>query len=210
MGVIHLTLFIGAVLALCVLPGPNMMYIVGRSMTHGRTAGAISVLGIVTAALIHTLVVALGLSVLLTAAPAAYTIIRISGACYLIYLGLEAILVARGLGEVPATAAQGRPPVSLRRFYVQGFTTGLLNPKTTLFFAALLPQFVDSASRRLFMPYLLLGSLVALIGGLCDFSIAMLSAMLARLTRANQRRDAWVKRLCGGLYVGLGLNLLRE
>jgi threonine/homoserine/homoserine lactone efflux protein len=60
------------------------------------------------------------------------------------------------------------------------------------------------------MPYMLLGSLVAVIGVLCDLSIAMLSAMLARRMRANQRRDAWTKRLCGGLYVGLGLNLLRE
>jgi threonine/homoserine/homoserine lactone efflux protein len=185
-----------------------MMYIVGRSMTHGRKAGAISVLGIATAALIHTLVVALGLSVLLSAVPTAYTVIRIAGACYLIYLGIEAI--AQRHQGVPGVAAQGQRSVLLRRFYVQGFTTGLLNPKTTLFFAALLPQFVDSASRHLFMPYMLLGSLVAAIGVLCDFSIAMLSAMLARRVRVNQRRDAWTKRLCGGLYVGLGLNLLRE
>jgi threonine/homoserine/homoserine lactone efflux protein len=111
---------------------------------------------------------------------------------------------------LPRAAAHGQPSVSPRRFYVQGFTTGLLNPKTTLFFAALLPQFVDPASRHLFMPYLLLGSIVALIGALCDFLIAMLSAMLARRMRVNQRRDAWTKRLCGGLYVSLGLNLLRE
>jgi threonine/homoserine/homoserine lactone efflux protein len=209
MGVIHVTVFIGAILALSALPGPDMMYFVGRSMTYGRKAGAISVLGSTSAMLVHTLVVAMGLSALLSAVPAAYTIIRIAGAGYLIYLGIETILAARLLGEVPA-ARQGQLPVSLRRFYVQGFTTGLLNPKTTLFFAALLPQFVDSASRHLVMPYLLLGAMVALIGGLCDVSIAMLSAMLARRMLTNPRRDAWTKRLCGGLYVGLGLNLLRE
>jgi threonine/homoserine/homoserine lactone efflux protein len=210
MGVIHVTLFMGAVLGLCVLPGPDMMYLVGRSMTHGRKAGAISALGIASAALIHTLVVACGLSVLLSAVPTAYTVIRIAGACYLIYLGIEAIVAAHRSPDVPGAAAQGQPSASPRRFYVQGFTTGLLNPKTTLFFAALLPQFVDPASRHLFMPYMLLGSLVAVIGVVCDFSIATLSAMLARRVRANQRRDAWTKRLCGGLYVGLGLNLLRE
>lgn len=209
MGVIHLTVFIGAILALSALPGPDMMYIVGRSMTHGRKAGAISVLGVTTAVLIHTLAVALGLSALLTAVPKAYTAIRIVGACYLIYLGIEAVLAARRCGHV-VSAARGQPADSLERYYVQGFTTGLLNPKTTLFFAALLPQFVDPSSRHLIMPYLLLGILVALIGGLCDLSIAVVSARLAHRMRANQRRDAWTKRVCGGLYVGLGLNLLRE
>jgi threonine/homoserine/homoserine lactone efflux protein len=210
MGVIHLTVFIGAILALSALPGPDMMYIVGRSMTHGRKAGAVSVLGVTTAVLIHTLAVALGLSALLTAAPKAYTAIRIVGACYLIYLGIEAVLTARSCGDVPVSAAGRQPSGSLERYYVQGFTTGLLNPKTTLFFAALLPQFVDPSSRHLITPYLLLGILVTLIGGLCDLSIAIVSARLAHRMSANQRRDAWTKRVCGGLYVGLGLNLLRE
>jgi threonine/homoserine/homoserine lactone efflux protein len=210
MGVIHLTVFIGAILALSALPGPDMMYIVGRSMTHGPKAGAISVLGITTAVLIHTLAVGLGLSALLTAVPKAYTVIRIVGACYLIYLGIESVLAARRCGDVPVSAFRGRPAGSLERYYVQGFTTGLLNPKTTLFFAALLPQFVDPPSRHLIMPYLLLGILVALIGGLCDLSVAIVSARLAHRMRANQRRDAWTKRACGGLYMGLGLNLLRE
>jgi threonine/homoserine/homoserine lactone efflux protein len=209
MGIVHLTVFIGAILVLSALPGPDMMYIVGRSMTHGRRAGAVSVLGIATALLIHTLVVALGLSALLSMVPAAYTAIRVAGACYLIYLGIEAILAARRRGEGSAAIERGRV-ISLRRFYVQGFTTGLLNPKTTLFFAALLPQFVDPAARHLVFPYLLLGTLVAVIGAVCDFAIAMLSAALARRMRPNQRRDAWTKRLCGGLYVSLGLNLLRE
>jgi threonine/homoserine/homoserine lactone efflux protein len=211
MGVIHLGVFIGAIFALSALPGPDMMFIVARSVAHGRRAGAVSVLGIITAVLAHTLIVALGLSALLRAVPAAFTAVKLAGACYLVYLGIEA-LCAAGHPRAPSAreADADARSVCLTRLYVQGFTTGLLNPKTTLFFAALLPQFVEPGSRQLLGPYLLLGALVAAIAGLCDLAIALASALLARRLRASPRRAAWTHRLCGSLYVGLGLNLLRE
>jgi len=209
MGVIHIGVFIGAIFVLAALPGPDMMFIVARSVAHGRRAGAVSVLGITTALFGHTLIVALGLSALLRAAPAAFTVIRVAGACYLVYLGIEALRASRRTDPATAEVGQDRA-ASLPRLYVQGFTSGLLNPKTTLFFAALLPQFVEPASRKLLVPYLLLGSLVAAIGGLCDLAIALAAAGLARRLRGSPRRKAWTHRLCGGLYLGLGLNLLRE
>jgi threonine/homoserine/homoserine lactone efflux protein len=209
MGVVHAGLFVGAILALSVLPGPDMMFIISRSIAHGRNAGAVSVLGITTALLAHTLIVALGLAALLRAAPAAYTVIRIAGGCYLIYLGIEAFLASSRAGAAPA-ADHNPPRLSMRRLYVQGFTTGLLNPKTTLFFAALLPQFVEPAARHLLVPYLALGALVALIGGACDLTVALTAAVLARRLRAHRQREALTHRLCGGLYLSLGLNLLRE
>jgi threonine/homoserine/homoserine lactone efflux protein len=210
MGVIHLGLFLGAVLALAALPGPDMMFIIARSVALGRRAGSVSVLGITTAVLAHTFIVALGLAALLRAVPAAFTAIRIAGGCYLLYLGIEAFLASAGLGAAAARARRAETPVPLERLYVQGFMTGLLNPKTTLFFAAFLPQFIDPAARQLLVPYLLLGALAAAIMGLCDLAIALTSAALARRLRASRQREAWTQRLCGSLYVGLGLNLLRE
>lgn len=210
MGIVHLGMFIGAVFALAALPGPDMMLIISRSIVHGRRGGVMSVLGITTAVLAHTLIVALGLSALLRAAPAASTAIRIAGACYLIYLGIEAFWASRRVGSLPQAPAPQPQQVAPSRLYVQGFTTALLNPKTTLFFAALLPQFIEPAARHLITPYLALGALVVLIGGPCDLGIAMAASRLSRRLRASREREAWTHRLCGGLYVGLGLALLRE
>lgn len=210
MGIIHIGVFMGAIVALSALPGPDMMFIVSRSVAHGRGAGAISVLGISTALLVHTLIVALGLAALLRAVPAAYTFIRIAGACYLLYLGITALLSSWRTGGKAATPERGTRKLSKARLYAQAVMTGILNPKTTLFFAALLPQFVEPASRHLLAPYLTLGVLVALIGGGCDLTVALVAATLARRLKGSRQRDAWTQRLCGGLYVGLGLNLLRE
>jgi threonine/homoserine/homoserine lactone efflux protein len=210
MGITHAGVFIGAILALSALPGPDMMFIISRSVAHGRSAGALSVLGITTALLVHTLIVALGLAALLRAVPAAYSFIRIAGACYLLYLGIQALRSSwRAAGPAAAQEHEARTPSS-RRLYAQAVMTGLLNPKTTLFFAALLPQFVEPAARHLAAPYLILGMLVAFIGGGCDLAVALTAALLARRLRGSRRREAWTQRLCGGLYVGLGLNLLRE
>lgn len=210
MGIVHIGVFIGAIFVLAALPGPDMMFIVSRSIAHGRSAGVLSVAGITTALLAHTLIVALGLSALLRAAPAASTAIRVLGACYLIYLGIDAFLSSRRGASLPDAPARNARPVPLTRLYVQGFTTALLNPKTTLFFAALLPQFIEPAARHLLGPYLALGALVALIGGCCDLSIALAASVLARRLRASRKREAWTHRICGGLYVCLGLSLLAE
>src|SRR6516225_9563667 len=113
MGVVHIFLFVGAIFALALLPGPDMMFIISRSIAHGRSAGAMSVLGIATAVLCHTLIVALGLSALLRAEPAAFTVIRISGACYLIYLGIEAFVTSRRMASRSSAAPRYQQTVSM-------------------------------------------------------------------------------------------------
>src|SRR3954449_2585066 len=135
----NLLLFAGAAIVLLLIPGPAVLYIVGRSVAQGRTAGFVSVLGIHAATFIHVLAAALGLSVLLLSSALAFSIVRFAGASYLIWLGLRKIF-----GPAEKGGANGAMPhYSPARLFRDGLVVNLLNPKTALFFFAFLPQFVD-------------------------------------------------------------------
>src|SRR5688572_1579633 len=133
-----LLLFMTAALALNVTPGPDMLYVVARSVGEGRAAGVISSLGIAAGSLVHTLAVALGLAGLLRAVPLAFEIVKWVGAAYLIWLGVRALRTPGTTTERVAVA-----PASRRAIFGQGMLTNVLNPKVALFFLAFLPQFVD-------------------------------------------------------------------
>src|SRR5262249_2706798 len=134
-----LGLFVAAALALLLVPGPAVLYIVSRSVEQGRLAGFVSDFGIHTATLVHVLAASLGLSALLMSSALAFTLVKYLGAGYLIWLGLRKIFA-------PATAP-GEQTSALRlshlRLFRDGFIVNLLNPKTALFFLAFLPQFVE-------------------------------------------------------------------
>src|SRR5512142_2441272 len=136
----QLTFFMGASLALLLMPGPAVLYITARSANQGRLAGLVSVLAIETANFLQAVAATLGLSAILVSSALAFDVVKYLGAAYLIYLGARKLLVAeedRQEGDVR--------PESLSRIYWQGFVVNLLNPKTALFFFAFLPQFVDPA-----------------------------------------------------------------
>ncbi len=204
LGTQHLDLFVFAILVLSAIPGPDMMYIVGRSVSQGRLAGATSVAGISTSLLFHSAAVAFGLSALLAASQTAFNLVKYAGAMYLIWLGIQAL---RAPPEVQPL--RNFAPQNLRKLYVQGFLTGLLNPKTTLFFTALLPQFVKPQQQHSALPFLFLGLLVIVVGSCCDLLIAFTSAWLSRRVRGSSRFNKLGARIAGTLYIGLGLNLLR-
>lgn len=130
--------FAVASLALLVVPGPSVLYIVTRSMDQGRAAGLVSVLGIHTGSIVHVAAAALGLSAILASSALTYGIVKYVGAAYLIWLGIRALRCRDQ--ERPDVAGKGH---SLRRVYAQGVVVNVLNPKTALFFLAFLPQFVD-------------------------------------------------------------------
>ena len=126
-----LLVFVGAGLLLNITPGPDVLYIVGRSIGQGRVAGLVSVLGISTGCLFHVASAALGLSALMVALPVAYDVIRYAGAAYLVWLGLRAIVSRTSPLEVHRVA-----PERLGRVFRQGVLTNMLNPKVALFFLA--------------------------------------------------------------------------
>ena len=206
-GTQHLLLFAMAVISLSAIPGPDMMYIVTRSVAQGRRAGVASVLGISTALFCHSMVVAFGLSAILATSQTVFEVIRYAGAAYLVYLGIQAWREAGFVAGAEAVASAAR--VTGWRLYSRGVITGLLNPKTTLFFLALLPQFVQLDARHNVMPFLFLGALVVIIGGMCDLTVAMLSGFLSSALRRSPRVNRLLGRATSLVYIGLGLNMLR-
>ena len=192
--------FAVASLALLVVPGPSVLYIVTRSMDQGRAAGLVSVLGIHTGSIVHVAAAALGLSAILASSAVSFGIVKYVGAAYLIWLGIRTL---RGRSEErPDVAGKEH---SLRRIYAQGVVVNVLNPKTALFFLAFLPQFVDVPKGSVPMQIVFLGVTFILLGFISDGSYALVSARVSRRLAAR-RGSGIVRRWLPGLtLIGLGI-----
>jgi threonine/homoserine/homoserine lactone efflux protein len=191
--------FAVASLALLVVPGPSVLYIVTRSMDQGRAAGLVSVLGIHTGSIVHVAAAALGLSAIL-ASSSFFAVVKYAGAAYLIWLGIRTLLDRAE--ERPDVGAKGH---SLRRIYAQGVVVNVLNPKTALFFLAFLPQFVDVSEGSVTLQVVLLGITFILLGFVSDGTYALVSARVSR-TLAARRRSGVLRRWLPGLtLIGLGI-----
>jgi threonine/homoserine/homoserine lactone efflux protein len=197
-----LALFMAAGLALNLTPGPDMIFVATRSAAQGRTAGVWSSLGIAVGSLVHTALLALGVSAVLTAVPLAYDGIRYAGAGYLIVLGVRA-LAANAVVMAPSHV----PPESDAALFRQGVITNVLNPKVALFFLAFLPQFVDPSRGSPAVQIVVLGLVFNLTGTLVNVGVAMLTSRATRWLRGNGRQVAALQRLTGVVFIGLGLRL---
>lgn len=196
-GTHDLLLFVFSALLLNITPGPDTLYIVGRSSTQGFKAGAIAALGIGAGIMVHVAAAALGLSAILAASAEAFTLLKLAGAAYLVYVGIS---LMRFRGAPASTAAPER--ATLRTVFVQGFWTNVLNPKVALFFLAFLPQFVDPVENRM-LPFLALGLLFNLNGTLWNLFVAWSAARIGR----SLGNAAWFNRSVGALFVYLGARL---
>src|SRR5262245_7542342 len=201
-----LGLFAAAALALLVVPGPSVLYIVTRSASQGRRAGLVSVLAIHTGSIVHVAAAATGLSALLLASATAFEAVKLAGAAYLVWLGLVK-LFGRGDAEGRVDTA----PSTMRRVYGQGIVVEILNPKTALFFVAFLPQFVEPGRGPIAMQVLVLGLCFVVLGLLSDGTYAVVSGTVAhrlrrrRSGRPERARADWGQRASGAIYVALGL-----
>lgn len=195
-----LVLFAGAALALLVVPGPSVLYIVARGMHQGRSAALVSVLGVTTATLVHTTLAAIGLSAVLASSAAAFTVVKAVGSAYLLWL---AVRTWRDRTADHADAAP--PPVPLRRVYLQGFAVNLLNPKTALFILALLPQFVDPARGSPAVQILVLGGVLASLGLLSDGAYALASGSIGGWLRRRRSMAVAQRRISAVVYAVLGI-----
>jgi threonine/homoserine/homoserine lactone efflux protein len=197
-------LFVLSGLLLNITPGPDTLYIVGRSSTQGPRAGAVAALGIGTGALVHICAAALGLSAILAASATAFNIVRIVGAVYLLYVGIGLIRSAGAVAS--ATIASDRPLTSLRGIFLQGFLTNVLNPKVALFFLAFLPQFVDSRAPNP-LAFLFLGLIFDINGTLWNLLVARLAAGISTALSPGPALKQWFNRCVGGVFVLVGLRL---
>ena len=197
-------LFVAAGLLLNVTPGPDMLYVIGRSTAQGLRAGAAAALGIGAGCVVHTVAAALGLSALLAASATAFSILQFAGAAYLVYVGVSLIrsstLPSR---EMPSAALV---PVALRSVFVQGFLTNVLNPKVALFFLAFLPQFIDPNAPSKPLALLFLGAVFNLNGTLWNLFVAWSAARMSAGMK-HSRLASWFNRCIGGFFVYLGVRL---
>lgn len=196
----QLYLFLGASLALLLVPGPAVLYITARSANQGRVAGLVSVLAIETANFLQAVAAALGLSAILLSSALAFDVVKYLGGAYLIYLGVRKLLVSED-----GTAATEVKAESLSRIYWQGFAINLLNPKTALFFFAFLPQFVDAAKGNVTAQTLFLGALFVGLAIITDSLYALLASSLADRLRGNRHYQKGQRYFAGLIYVGLGI-----
>jgi threonine/homoserine/homoserine lactone efflux protein len=199
----HLGLFVVTGLLLNLTPGQDTLYIVGRTLSQGKRAGLLSVLGIASGSVIHTLAAAFGLSAILATSAMAFTIVKLAGATYLMYLGVRMLL---DQSAAPAIAREFRP-ADEAVIYRAGLLTNVLNPKVALFFMAFLPQFVDPASGSRIVSFLFLGAVFVFNGTLwCLVLVAGASAMSRRL-RTSPSTSLVLRRATGVVFVGLGARL---
>lgn len=193
-------LFLLAALVLLITPGPAVMYIVARSMAQGKRAGLASVLGVQLASLSHVTAATLGLSALLATSALAFSVVKYLGAAYLISLGVRTLL-AREDDHRAADPA----PRRLSQLLAQGFLVNLLNPKTTLFFFAFLPQFVDPARGAVAGQILLLGALFVVLAFCTDGSYALLASRAGQWLKRRARFGRVQRYITGSVYIGLGM-----
>lgn len=193
-------LFALAALAVLVVPGPAVLYVVTRSVDQGRAAGLASVAGIATGTVVHTIAAAAGLSALLVSSSRAYTVVRWAGAGYLVFLGARRLLSTRDERD----ARPERLAWSLWRTYGQGVIVNVLNPKTALFVFALLPQFIDPERGAVASQALMLGLTLALLGLLSDGIYAIAAAAASERLRRNPRASHTLERASGAVYIALG------
>ncbi|MEV4458303.1 LysE family translocator [Microbispora sp. NPDC049633] len=193
-----LALFAAATLALLVVPGPAVLYIVTRSVAQGRSAGLVSVLGVHAGSLVHIAAAAFGITALLAASATAFAVVKYLGAAYLVYLGVRKLMRRPETQDAEVTVA------SNTRLFGEGFVVNVLNPKTAMFFLAFLPQFVDPARGPVAPQVLVLGAVWVALGMASDGTYALLASVLAGRLRSSARARRRLDQGSGVVYLGLG------
>lgn len=200
-GTDNLILFIIAALTLNLTPGPDILFVITRSVAEGKKSGIASSLGIAAGSLVHTALIAFGLSSLLLAVPTAYEIIKYAGAAYLVYLGVKIILTKQKLGE--KIEAKN---TSIKSVFWQGMVTNMLNPKVALFFLAFLPQFIEPTG-NITLQIIFLALLFNLSGTTVNIIVALTASRLGKFLKRRLNNSSIFKWITGSVFIGLGIRL---
>lgn len=204
-GIINFEVFLITGILLNLIPGTDTMYILSRSISQGRRAGVLSICGILTGSVIHTLLAAFGLSVILTKSVLLFNVVKIIGVIYLVYLGIKMLTAKTAAFDQLSSVS---PERKARKVYVQGILTSLTNPKVALFFIAFLPQFVGTTHSGP-LPLIILGLTFTLTGGVWCMRLAFCSSFATDKLRKNPRVSSLLNKLTGIVFIGMGLNLIR-
>lgn len=201
-----LVAFVLASFVIIVIPGPSVLFVIGRSLTLGRRAGLLSVLGNEAGVVPVVFAVAFGVGAIVEASIVLFTIIKVAGACYLAYLGIQAIRHRR---DNLAKATEAKPrSASSGRVFLQGFIVGVTNPKSLVFFIAVLPQFVNRSAGSIQWQFVALGLIFVLIALLSDAVWAMVAGSARAWFATNPKRMSRLSAIGGGMMIGLSGVLL--
>lgn len=204
--------FFAAALVLSIAPGPDNIFVLTQSALYGAAAGIVTTLGLATGLCFHTTAVALGVAVIFRSSPTAFWVLKILGACYLLYLAWLAFRSGAALARVPESAGGGTQGAAsfpgYGALYRRGILMNVTNPKVCLFFLAFLPQFCEPERGSVPLQVVLLGGLFILATLLVFFSVAALGGRLAKRFNASRRGQIFINRLAGLVFLGLALALL--
>jgi len=195
--------FVLTTLLAMVVPGPDMLFVLGCGIRGGARAGVLATAGVATSEVIHVALAAAGLVALFAAVPAAFTVTRILGGAYLVFMGIQ-LIRKRGRSLEESTERAG---VSGRRAYSMGLLTNLVNPKMVTFTLAFLPQFVDPQRGALWMQFAILGLVLVALEFLVDGAVGVSAGRIGGWLRTRERARRRLDATTGGLFIGLGARL---
>lgn len=206
MGELHYWLvFFGVSFALSIAPGPDLIFILSRTIGQGTKVGLAACAGVCSGATVHVCAAVVGISALLATSATAFSVVKYIGAAYLLYLGIQAL---RSPGQkFSLDEAKKKARLTTWQAYRQGMLIDVLNPKVAIFFMAFLPQFVRADHGSTSAQLALLGMLVILVDILTEVTLILLAARLSGFFRRHPRASAWLDRSFGTILVGLGVRL---
>lgn len=201
-----LVIFSIAALLMNLSPGPSNLYVMARSISQGISGGATAAGGLALGGLVHVVAAALGLSAIFLYSPTAYLVMKIVGACYLVYLGVGYLKSGESeLVYLPdQKARENIDALTARQILTQSFWVEVLNPKTALFFLAFLPQFVDVTRTDTTAQFLILGIIVTISAIPCDLTVAYFGGRVGEWMKNNENVAWWQNKISGSIMIGLG------
>jgi threonine/homoserine/homoserine lactone efflux protein len=200
----HLLAFTVTALVLIAIPGPSVLFTVSRAITLGRGAGVATVAGNTVGAFTQVVAVAFGIGPLVERSVALFTVLKLAGAAYLVFLGVQAIRHRQSLAEALGATIEQK---TTTRIVIDGFTVGVTNPKVIVFFAAMLPQFVDRQAGNVPVQIIALGAIFAGIALISDSTWALAAGTVRNWLGRSQRRLELIGGVGGLAMIGIGARL---
>ncbi|NUU25757.1 MAG: LysE family translocator [Streptomycetaceae bacterium] len=190
-----------------ITPGPDMLFILGCGMRGGPRAGLLATAGVATSEAVHVAVAAAGLAALFAAMPLAFAVVRIAGAAYLVYLGVQMIRNRKADPGDPGELPGGEGGPSGRRAYLNGLLTNLLNPKMVTFTIAFLPQFIAPELGHVWLQFTILGAILIALEFVVDGTVGVLAGRIGDWLRRRRAAKRRIDTATGGIFIGLGVKL---
>ncbi|MFC0184172.1 resistance to homoserine/threonine (RhtB) family protein [Pseudarcicella hirudinis] len=203
-GIINYETFLLTGILLNITPGNDTIFILSKSMAQGKKAGIMSVLGIASGSVIHTVLAAFGLSIIITKSILVFNIIKYAGALYLLYIGYKMLTDKSSLNTNSLSEGES---VNLKKIYRDGVITNVLNPKVALFFIAFLPQFINPASHNTVIPFLTLGITFTCTGLIWSLILANSASLIFAKLKSSKKLTNYVNKTCGAVLIALGLKV---